>query len=158
MRKAATALIACLAVAGLLAGCGGPKGGARSDDHTAPLPSGGYKDGTYTAKSGTDELGGVGVITLTIENGRITKADFKGIQVTGQPKDETYGKTIGNINQEYYNKAQKAVKGATAYAPRLVETQDIGKVDAVSGATVSHGQFVEAVKKALRQAQGGQKP
>jgi major membrane immunogen (membrane-anchored lipoprotein) len=154
MRKAATALITCLVVAGLLAGCGGQKG-APGDGHKERRQGGGYKDGTYTAKSGTDELGGVGIITLTIENGKITKADFKGIQVTGQPKDAGYGKTIGNINQEYYNKAQKAVKGATAYAPSLVETQDVDKVDAVSGATVSHGQFTEAVKKALKQAQGG---
>jgi major membrane immunogen (membrane-anchored lipoprotein) len=155
MGKARTALITSVVLAGLLAGCGGQKGGGHSDEHKGHNPGGGYKDGTYTARSGTDELGGVGVITLTIENGRITKADFKGIQVTGQPKDAEYGKTIGNINQEYYNKAQKAVKGAAAYAPRLIETQDVDKVDAVSGATVSHSQFTEAVKKALKQAQGG---
>lgn len=153
MKKAAAALVACLAAA-LLAGCGGQNAGG-SAGAKERSPSGGYKDGTYTAKSGLDELGGTGVITLTIENGKITKADFRGIQVTGQPKDSSYGKTIGNLNQEYYNKAQKAVKGAAAYAPKLVETQDVDKVDAVSGATVSHDQFTEAVKKALKQAQGG---
>ena len=38
------------------------------------------------------------------------------------------------------------------YPVKLVETQDVGKVDAISGATVSHGQFVHAVKKALEKA------
>lgn len=145
-------VIAAVAVSLLLAGCGGPSGVKSTSGQQGSSTGGNYKDGTYSAKSSPDELGGVGEITLTVEKGKITKADYKGIQVTGQLKDAEYGKTIGNINQDYYNKAQRAVKGAATYAPRLLETQDAEKIDAVSGATISYNQFVEATKKALDKA------
>ncbi|MBP2634401.1 MAG: FMN-binding domain protein [Firmicutes bacterium] len=51
-----------------------------------------------------------------------------------------------------YMVAQHAVKGTATYAPKLVEVQSMDKVDAVSGATVSYKQFLEAGKKALDQA------
>jgi major membrane immunogen (membrane-anchored lipoprotein) len=149
MRKIPAILTAALLVAGLLAGCGSAAketaGGNQKKE---------YKDGTYTAKSGLDTRGGWGELKLVIEKGKIVMADYKGIQITGKPKDEEYGKTNGRIeNQDFYVKAQNAVKASAAYGPNLVETQAVDKVDAITGATVSHEQFVEAVKKALAQAQ-----
>lgn len=61
-------------------------------------------------------------------------------------RDEDYGKIE---NQEFYNKAQHALKAAGTYGPKLVEMQNMDKVDSLSGATVSYKQFSEATKKAL---------
>lgn len=138
----------------LLAGCGTQKESAVPSNSSHDGHNHSYKDGTYTAKSSSDERGAVGEVTLTIQQGKITRADYKGIQKDGTIKDLEYGKTNGKIeNLEFYKKAQQAVKGAAAYAPRLVETQAVEKVDSVSGATVSYRQFSEAAKLALEQAQ-----
>ncbi|WP_371371114.1 FMN-binding protein [Sporomusa aerivorans] len=145
MRNWITGLIAALLSVSLLAGCGGAR-------ETGPAAKN-YKDGTYTARSSPDERGAVGEITLVIEKGRIVKADYKGIKKDGTIKDEDYGKTNGKIeNQEFYKKAQHALKASMAYPAKLVETQNVKTIDTVSGATVSYQQFSEAVKKALSQA------
>jgi major membrane immunogen (membrane-anchored lipoprotein) len=95
----------------------------------------------------------VGELTVTIQQGKITQADYKGIQKDGKIKDADYGKTNGKIeNPEFYKKAQQGLKGAMTYGPRLLETQDLDKVDSVSGATLSYRQFTEAGHKALEQA------
>ena len=98
------ALLLVMALAAtVLAGCGGADS---------------YKDGTYTGKStvfeGDEGEGdGYGVVTLTIEGGAIIACDFKTYEPDGTLKDEDYGKQNGEIaNQDYYNKAQKALAGA----------------------------------------------
>lgn len=153
MRKWLAMVLASVIMAGLLAGCGSGKPAAapaESPKSSAPVS---YKDGKYTAKSSPDDDGAVGEITLSIEQGKITKANYKGIKKDGTVKDVEYGKTHGKIeNQDFYNKAQQAVKGADSYGPKLVETQKLDQVDSVSGATTSYKQFVDAVKKALAQA------
>lgn len=150
MKKYAVILVMLVVAVGLLAGCSSPK---KDSPAAAKEQVKSYKDGTYTAKSSSDERGAVGEITLVIEKGKITKAEYKGIMKDGKIKDIDYGKTNGKIeNQEFYNKAQNAVKAIPAYPAKLVETQDVAKIDAISGATVSYNQFAEAVKKALEQA------
>ena len=57
-----------------------------------------------------------------------------------------YGKDDADFN---YKQAQKAVKNSEGYAKKLVEVQDIDKVDSVSGATISYKRFKSAVKDAL---------
>ena len=141
-RILALLLVLVLAVT-VLAGCGGADS---------------YKDGTYTGKStvfeGEEGEGdGYGVVTLTIEGGAITACDFKTYEPDGTLKDEDYGKQNGEIaNQDYYNKAQKALAGANEYAKILVEVGDYHAIDSISGATISYDQFMEAVDDALYQA------
>lgn len=67
----------------------------------------------------------------------------------GTLKDENYGKESGDEN---YQKAQNALKSSEQYTKKLVETQNVDKVDAVSGATSSWNQFKEAAKDALAKA------
>lgn len=138
------ALLLVMALAAtVLAGCGGADS---------------YKDGTYTGKStvfeGDEGEGdGYGVVTLTIEGGAIIACDFKTYEPDGTLKDEDYGKQNGEIaNQDYYNKAQKALAGANEYAKILVEVGDYHAIDSISGATISYNQFMEAVDDALYQA------
>jgi major membrane immunogen (membrane-anchored lipoprotein) len=135
-----TVFICALALA-FAVGCGGG-GGAAS-----------YADGEYTGKSRTDEKGAYGETTITVEGGIITACEFVTWQKDGTAKGEDYGKVGGEIgNQEFYDKAQLAVRAMEQYANDLVEVQSPDKVDAVSGATVSHRQFVEAAKNALKAA------
>jgi len=137
----------------LLVGCAQKDASPAAAGHKDITLSGNYKDGRFTAKSSADENGAIGEIALVIKNGKIMQADYRGIKKDGTIKDKEYGKTSGKIeNQEFYNKAQLAVKAAATYGPKLIETQDVDKIDAVSGATVSYNQFAEAAKKALKQA------
>ena len=130
-----------------LAGCGG---------------SASYADGTYEGKSEMyeDNEGGdgdgYGEVSLTISGGVITDCSFSTFQLNGDPKDEEYGKEGGVIaNQDYYNKAQRAVQACDQYAQELVEAGELKGVDAISGATINYNQFQDAVKDALRQAAEG---
>lgn len=122
-----------------------------------------YADGAYTAQSSVyesfddddEEEGGdgYGVVTVTIKDNAITDCTFETYQVDGTLKDEDYGKQNGEIaNQDFYNKAQRAVKASQNYAEQLAAKGDLKAVDAISGATISYGQFKEAVEAALSQA------
>ena len=150
MKKAIAAILLTMTAVTLLAGCGG---GSKT-----------YKDGTYTAQSSLyesmsdeeeDEGGeGYGVVTITLKNNVITDCEFTTYMPDGTVKDAEYGKEDGEIaNQDYYNKAQRAVKGSQKYAEQLVEKGKPGDVEAVSGATISYNEFMEAVGLALKDAE-----
>lgn len=122
-----------------------------------------YADGTYTAQSSVyeglededgDEGGdGYGVVTITVKDNVITDCEFTTYMTDGTVKDEEYGKKDGEIaNQDYYNKAQRAVKASQNYAEQLAAKGDLKQVDAISGATISYDEFKEAVRLALKQA------
>lgn len=138
--------LATLALAGGLLACGG---GAVT-----------YKDGTYTGQSAVweDEDGGngngYGVATVTIADGKISACEFTTYEPDGTKKEgESYGMVNGAIgNQDYYNKAQRALAANDVYAEKLVATGVLDGVDLVSGATISYGEFQEAVQNALDQA------
>ena len=134
---------------------------------TTACSSGGsatYSDGTYTAQSEVyvaedaedDESAagnGYGVVTITIENNKITACDFSTYMADGTLKDEDYGKEGGEVkNSDYYNKAQKAVAACEEYASQLVQNGTLDGIDAISGATVNYNEFKEAVNAALEQA------
>lgn len=113
----------------------------------------GYKDGTYTGKSSEDDRGTYGEATITVKDNKITDCNYVTWQKDGTIKDENYGKVNGEIsNQDYYNKAQLAVKAMKQYAEKLAEAGRPEAVDAVSGATIAYGQFNEAVRNALDEA------
>lgn len=147
-RKQQLALLAAAAVL-LVAGCGGS--------------SASYKDGTYTAQSSVyeslsddeDEGGeGYGEVTITVKDNLITECEFTTYMPDGTVKDGEYGKQNGEIaNQDYYNKAQRAVKASQNYAEQLAARGKLSEVDAISGASISFDEFNEAVELALKQAE-----
>jgi major membrane immunogen (membrane-anchored lipoprotein) len=115
--------------------------------------SSGYKDGTYSGKSGPDDDGAFGEAALTIAGGKIVDCRFVTWQKDGSVKDENYGKINGEIsNQSYYDKAQLAVAAMEKYALDLSRTGKPEEVEAVSGATIAYNQFREAVEEALEAA------
>jgi major membrane immunogen (membrane-anchored lipoprotein) len=131
--------IALIAAAALsLSACGG-SGSAET-----------HEDGVYTGASSKDDDGAYGEVTIIVEDGAITDCTFVTWQKDGSFKDENYGKVNGEIsNQDFYDKAQLAVLAMTQYADALVETQSPDAIDAVSGATIAHSQFLEAVADAF---------
>lgn len=153
MRKNAVArtigVIACTGVMAAslgLTACGG--GGAAN-----------YADGTYTAQSEIyedEENGdgnGYGVVTITIKDGAIVDATFDTYTPEGELKGEDYGMVNGHVgNQDFYNKAQKAVAANPEYAAKLVAVGNPDGVDCISGATISYSEFQEAAWAALDQA------
>jgi major membrane immunogen (membrane-anchored lipoprotein) len=112
-----------------------------------------YKDGTYSGKSGPDDTGAWGEVRVVIGGSKIAECSFLTRQKDGIIKGEDYGKVNGEIsNQDYYDKAQLAVRAMGKYAKDYVEKQNLKDIDAVSGATNSYNQFIEAVEDALEEA------
>ena len=146
MKNTGILLLAGALTAAALTGCGGSKS---------------YKDGTYEGKSSVyegEEDGsgaGYGVATVTISGGKITGCEFKTYEPDGTLKGPDYGKQDGEIaNQDFYNKAQRAVQASTKYGEQLAEVGNLADVDAISGASISFKEFNEAVNDALDQAAG----
>lgn len=118
-----------------------------------------YKDGTFTGQSamyeGEDDGSGAGygVVSLTLQDNKITACEFNTYELDGTLKDEDYGKKDGEIaNQDFYNRAQRARLACPKYAEQLVSAGELSKVDGISGATISYNEFKEAVTDALNQA------
>jgi major membrane immunogen (membrane-anchored lipoprotein) len=129
--------LAAALLGGTLSGCGSPS----------------YKDGVFSGKSGEDDTGAWGEVTLTVGDEKIRECRFVTWQKDGTVKDENYGKVNGEIsNQNFYDKAQLAVEAMKRYAAQYVETQSLKDLDAVSGATIAYNQFIEAVENALEGA------
>ena len=96
---------------------------------------------------------GYGEVTITIKDNAITACEFKTYEENGTLKDENYGMVDGEIkNQDYYNKAQKAIKGSEEYAKKIIGRINPEDVDSISGATYSYNQFTDAVYDALDKA------
>lgn len=107
------------------------------------------KDGTYTGKSSEDDYGGHIEVTITVADGKISETVVKNLQKDGSEKGEDYGKEAG---EEGYKTAQMTLEASQTYGKELTEKGSVEKVEAVSGATQSYNQFVEAAKDAINQA------
>ena len=91
--------------------------------------------------------------SITVKDGKITDCEFLSYEKDGTLKGEDYGKIDGVIkNAGLYKIAQDAIKNAEKYGSKLVETQQLDKVDAIAGATASYELFENVVGIALKQA------
>ena len=161
-RKSLTLVLGVALAAALFAGCGDdaakddPKdGGAQgvAVKKIADIDLSQAKDGTYNGESSENSEYGHGKIAITIKDHKIESATYFGIDKDGTMKGEDYGKKNGQVSDaQNYKKAQNAVKANATYGAQLVERQQPGKVDAISGATISYEQFIEASTKALDEA------
>lgn len=141
-------LISLLAVSLLFTACNGGDSAKKESTEVA-----GYKDGEYHGESAVDEWGGKVTTDIVIKDGKITEAKLHNLTADGKEKGEDYGKAAeGATNKGLYKIAQNAIKQAQEYPKLLVETNDIEKVDAISGATTSYNAFKEAVNNALKDA------
>jgi major membrane immunogen (membrane-anchored lipoprotein) len=121
--------------------------GALTATLLAGCTSSGLQDGTYSGTSGADERGTYGVAAITIKGGKISDANYQEIQSNGLAKSAENGYTY-----------QTSLDAMQSLSAKLVETQDINKVDMVSGATGTSNAFKAAVNSALAQADQNYKP
>ena len=135
------------AVGIFLTGCAGDENISVPKSATNKINLSVAKDGIYTVESSLDENFGKSVLTLTIRDKKIIAAEFAGYDLFGKIKDKNYGSLASTVAD--YQKAQAAVDAMKIYSDKLVETQDLSKVDAISGATISYNQFVETTKRAV---------
>ncbi len=85
-----------------------------------------------------------------IKQGKITKVDFQIVDtLKNEVFDEKYEKHfIGN--KLYIDQCRNDWKGMRNYLRKLLKTQNIDNIDAVSGATWSYNMFKSSVSEALK--------
>ncbi len=113
-----------------------------------------YKDGTYEGQSRaayTDEPYW-GIVHFTLKSGKFTDILFmvrdSNLHETFDAKYEKHFEDI----PEYIKQCRNDWNGVQTYPKKLVETQDLNKVDAMSGATWSHNIFRASMEEALKKA------
>jgi major membrane immunogen (membrane-anchored lipoprotein) len=113
-----------------------------------------YIDGDYTGQSSAQYSREpyVGKADIKIERGKIVQVNFS-IRDTSKNEvfDSTYEKYFID-NNEYIQQCRADWKGVQTYPAKLLETQNIDNVDAITGATWSYNIFKASVKDALAEA------
>ena len=140
-------------------------GGGETEPTPEPTPEPevtAYVDGTYTAEMADfdAETGWKDNATVTITDGMISEVVFNATY-----KDDTKGDKLSEVAAGNYDMSVAGAiapwdEQAMAVESYIVETQDTtsiefdeaGKSDAISGATISYGHFMDLVNEALEQA------
>ena len=99
-----------------------------------------WKDGTYTARTETDDHGYYGEIELVITDGKIEEVRYDEKDQAGNPKGPEYPYPQGPESEDKFEE-------------RLLETQDPEKVEVITGATQTWERFKETAKEALQKAE-----
>jgi major membrane immunogen (membrane-anchored lipoprotein) len=116
---------------------------------SAPMTPKGCKDGTFKGESIVDYYKYKHVISLTIKDEKIVSIDYDEVKEDGS----------GKRNDKKYCEEMKKGTGVSPaeaypqYEQRLLERQDLSKVDAVSGASYSFYRFRTSAIRALLKAQ-----
>lgn len=113
--------------------------------------SGTMKDGYYTAEMGSFSHGWKEYVCILVKNDRIISIEFNAKDPSGFIKawDNNYMENMKTINGTYPNEYTRL------YGNSLIELQDIGAVDIVTGATTSGDNFYRLVDAAIEQAKEG---
>lgn len=111
-----------------------------------------YKDGSYEGRSRsfyTDEPYW-GIARITLKNGSLTGINF---MIRDSNLHETFNENYEKHfegNPVYIQQSRNDWKGVQAYPKKLSETQNVNKIDAISGATWSYNIFRASVNEALK--------
>lgn len=162
-------------LAGLLAGCGG--GNAGNGDGTAqgsggaaatpapaatatpaPAETGKFADGVYYAEAAgfAEKSGWKEIVGLKVEGGKIVSVDWNGLHKDGGLDKKTssekgiYGMTKGGAQAEWHEQAAKAEQFLLdKQDPAAIVVKEDGKTDAISGVSITVGEFASLVNEAL---------
>jgi major membrane immunogen (membrane-anchored lipoprotein) len=111
-----------------------------------------YPDGQYSGESRyvyTDEPYW-GSVSFTLKDGLFTSVNFIiRDSALHEPFDSLYEKHFKD-NNLYIQQCRNDWEGVQTYPKKLMEIQNIDKLDAVSGATWSYNIFKASVKEALK--------
>ena len=129
-------LLVMLLPAALLAGCGGG-----SD----------LQDGYYTAQAQEFSHGWKEFVTIMVKGGEIVSVEYNAENASGFIKswDNAYMQTMLHSNGTYPNEYTRY------YARQFQEDQNADSIDALTGATSSHGSFQLLSEAVLEQARQG---
>ena len=135
MKRILALLLSLLLLVPALTACGG----------------GGLQDGYYTAQAAEFSHGWKEYITIMVKGGSIVSVEYNAENASGFIKswDNAYMQTMLHSNGTYPNEYPRY------YANQLLEGQGEGSIDAISGASSSHGSFQLLAKAVLEQARLG---
>ena len=136
MWKKKIMLLSAVILSLCLAGCGSEKG---------------MKNGYYTAEMKEYEYGWKEYVCIFVKNDKIVSIEFNAKNPSGFIKawDNAYMENMKPVSGTYPNEYTRL------YGSRLLESQDIEAVDAVTGATSSGEHFYKLVNAAMEQAREG---
>ena len=136
MKRIAAILLSLLLTAPLLAGCGSQAG---------------LQDGYYTAQAAEFSHGWKEFITILVKDGSIVSVEYNAENASGFIKswDNAYMQNMLHSNGTYPNEYTRY------YAGQLLDGQGQGEIDAISGASSSHGTFQMLSQAVLEQARKG---
>jgi major membrane immunogen (membrane-anchored lipoprotein) len=113
-----------------------------------------FQDGTFSGQSRyryTDEPYW-GTVSVTIKNDLITNVFFSiRDSALHEPFDSIYEKHFQG-NDLYIQQCRNDWRGVQSYPGKLIKSQDINKIDAITGATWSCNIFRASLKDALEKA------
>ena len=135
MKRILALLLSLLLLVPALTACGG----------------GGLQDGYYTAQAAEFSHGWKEYITIMVKGGSLVSVEYNAENASGFIKswDNAYMQTMLHSNGTYPNEYTRY------YANQLLEGQGEGSIDALSGASSSHGSFQLLAKAVLEQARLG---
>lgn len=109
------------------------------------------KDGYYTAEMAEYSHGWKEYLVIQIKHGSIVSAEFNAKNESGFIKawDNTYMKNMLTVQGTYPNQYTRS------YVQQLIDEQENIKVDTVTGASSSGGNFEKLVQAVLKQAKKG---
>ena len=136
MWKIKIMLLSAVILSLCLAGCGSEKG---------------MKNGYYTAEMKEYDYGWKEYVCIFVKNDKIVSIEFNAKNPSGFIKawDNAYMENMKPVSGTYPNEYTRL------YGSRLLESQDIEAVDAVTGATSSGEHFFKLVNAAMEQAREG---
>ncbi len=136
MKRVFTILLGLLLAASLLTACASQEA---------------LQDGYYTAQASEFSHGWKEYITILVKGGNIVSVEYNAENASGFIKswDNTYMRTMLHANGTYPNAYTRY------YANQLLEGQGEGGIDAITGATSSHGSFQILAQAVLEQARKG---
>ncbi|MDE7002829.1 MAG: FMN-binding protein [Oscillospiraceae bacterium] len=136
MKRICAILLSLLLMASLLTACG---------------TQAGIQDGYYTAQASEFSHGWKEYVTILVKGGKIISVEYNAENASGFIKswDNTYMQTMLHVNGTYPNEYTRY------YANQFLDGQGEGTIDAISGASSSHGTFQILSQAVLEQARKG---
>lgn len=136
MKRILAMLLCLLLVSQLLAACGNQEG---------------LQDGYYTAQASEFSHGWKEYITILVKGGSIVSVEYNAENASGFIKswDNAYMQSMLHAQGTYPNEYTRN------YANQLLEGQGKSGIDAITGATSSHGSFQILAQAVLEQARKG---
>ena len=118
---------------------------------TASNAQTGLQDGYYTAQAAEFSHGWKEYITILVKGGTIISVEYNAENASGFIKswDNAYMQNMLHINGTYPNEYTRN------YANQLLESQGQGGIEAIAGASSSHGSFQVLAQAVLEQARLG---